>query len=439
VNRYDAIVLGAGPAGSVTAVAFARRGARVALLEADPRASGRFAGEWLHPAGVAILDHLGFRRFSDPGSGRRRGFVLVPDDSKSPIELPYQRGTHALVSEHHSFVAALRAYAVSSAGVDYYQHTRPVAIDLARRTVIARCGDQQLALSAERIVGADGQRSWLKRELGLPQAYTSPSQQAAIELRDVELPFEGFGHVVLGGPSYVLLYRVSERIVRAVFDLPRHTGWPCTAKTLWEAFGPVVPTALRRAVQSALEEGDIAWVATRRAPDRLLASGPVMFVGDSAGVVHPLTAAGMTLAFADATACAAAGSPQEYADARLRDSQVPVLLADLLYEVSIGREPLTAALRAAVFQSWRTQKAMRERTIELLALAETRATRFSRLFIEIVGREFLASIAELVAQDRDGSIPRAVFGAYMLCRAVDTPAPPRPPERSLTGIAEGPS
>jgi 2-polyprenyl-6-methoxyphenol hydroxylase-like FAD-dependent oxidoreductase len=439
VKRYDAIVLGAGPAGSVTAVAFARRGATVALVEADPRASGRFAGEWLHPAGVAILDQLGFRRFPDAEAGRRRGLVVVPHDSRPPIELPYQRGTYALVSEHHAFVGALREYAESLPGVDYYQHARPVAIDVGRRTVVARCMDQQLALSAERIVGADGQRSWLRRELGLPQAYTSPSQQAAIELRDVELPFEGFGHVVLGGPSYVLLYRVSERVVRAVFDLPRHTDSPSAAKTLWDAFGPVVPRALRRAVHSALAEGDITWVATRRAPDRVLASGPVMFVGDSAGVVHPLTAAGMTLAFADAVACATAESPEEYADGRLRDSQVPVLVADLLYEVSIGREPLTAALRAAVFESWRSQKAMRERTIDLLALAETRATRFSRLFIELVGSELLASIAAPVAQDGDGSVPRSVIGAYMLCRAVEAGAPPRAPETTLTGIAKGPS
>jgi 2-polyprenyl-6-methoxyphenol hydroxylase-like FAD-dependent oxidoreductase len=419
VKRYDAIVLGAGPAGSVTAVAFARRGARVALLEADPRSSRRFAGEWLHPAGVAILDSLGFGGFADLGFGIRRGLVVMPDDSESPIELPYQPGAHALVSEHRSFVRALRAHALSSPGVDYYEHTRAVAIEFSRRTVIARCGDQEFELSAERIVGADGQRSWLRRELGLPQDSTSPSQQAAIELLDIELPFEGFGHVVLGGPSYMLLYRLNQRSVRAVFDLPRRTGWPCTPATLWDAFGRVIPTALRRAVQSALAQGEIAWGATRRTPDRVLTRGPVMFVGDSAGVVHPLTAAGMTLGFADATACAAAGSPEEYAGARARDSQVPVLLADLLYEVSTGREPLTEALRTAVFRSLRTQQVMRERTIDLLALAETRATRFSGLFMEIAGREFLTSIAELVAQERYRSIPRPLICAYLLCRTIE--------------------
>src|SRR5438445_616784 len=53
-SRMDVAVIGAGAAGCVTALAFARRGARVLLLEAHPGASTRLAGEWLHPAGVPV-------------------------------------------------------------------------------------------------------------------------------------------------------------------------------------------------------------------------------------------------------------------------------------------------------------------------------------------------------------------------------------------------
>ena len=71
----DVAVIGAGAAGCITALAFARRGAQVLLLEAHPGASSRLAGEWLHPAGVRVLDALGLGGLADtahpPGRGSR--------------------------------------------------------------------------------------------------------------------------------------------------------------------------------------------------------------------------------------------------------------------------------------------------------------------------------------------------------------------------------
>ncbi len=52
-ERYDVGVIGGGPVGCVAALEFARRGASVLLLEANPRASQRLAGEWLHPPALA--------------------------------------------------------------------------------------------------------------------------------------------------------------------------------------------------------------------------------------------------------------------------------------------------------------------------------------------------------------------------------------------------
>jgi squalene monooxygenase len=58
-KRYDVSIIGAGPVGTVAAIAHAKRGARVLLAEAKPRAAARFAGEWLHPPGVSVLRELG--------------------------------------------------------------------------------------------------------------------------------------------------------------------------------------------------------------------------------------------------------------------------------------------------------------------------------------------------------------------------------------------
>jgi 2-polyprenyl-6-methoxyphenol hydroxylase-like FAD-dependent oxidoreductase len=89
-DTYDAVVVGAGPVGCVTALAFASRGAQVVLLEAHPAAATRLAGEWLHPAAVGVLLGLGLSPMTAP-SGRPsgRGFVIFPDDDTAPIVLPY--------------------------------------------------------------------------------------------------------------------------------------------------------------------------------------------------------------------------------------------------------------------------------------------------------------------------------------------------------------
>ena len=91
-HNYDVAVIGGGPVGSVTAIAFARRGARVIVLDADPRASRRFAGEWIHPAGVAVLDALRAGRLEKASPRAGYGFAIFPDDGREPIVMPYPRG-----------------------------------------------------------------------------------------------------------------------------------------------------------------------------------------------------------------------------------------------------------------------------------------------------------------------------------------------------------
>ncbi len=57
--RWDVAVIGGGPVGMVAALAHAHRGARVLVLEANPAASQRLAGEWLHPPARLALEQLG--------------------------------------------------------------------------------------------------------------------------------------------------------------------------------------------------------------------------------------------------------------------------------------------------------------------------------------------------------------------------------------------
>src|SRR2546425_1192756 len=84
-NDFDVAVVGAGPIGAATALAFARRGARVVIFEANPAAARRLAGEWLHPPGVEVLGRLGLDVATEAaGATFGRGFVVFPDDRSAP-------------------------------------------------------------------------------------------------------------------------------------------------------------------------------------------------------------------------------------------------------------------------------------------------------------------------------------------------------------------
>src|SRR6478609_1418134 len=155
--NYDVVIAGGGPVGSVAAVAFARRGASVLLVEADPKVSTRFAGEWLHPPGVAVLDRLRIGRLEASHARTGYGFVIIPDDGSAAIEMPYAQGT-ALACEHAGIVASLRAAVQSTAGIDWLPNARVKDID-GHVVRIDRKEGGSLEVRAERIVGADGRAS----------------------------------------------------------------------------------------------------------------------------------------------------------------------------------------------------------------------------------------------------------------------------------------
>ena len=82
---HDVVVVGAGPAGIAAAAGFAERGASVLLLEAEPNAAKRLAGEWLHPLAASHLRRLGL--LADLPAAQHaegRGFAFFSDDGGAP-------------------------------------------------------------------------------------------------------------------------------------------------------------------------------------------------------------------------------------------------------------------------------------------------------------------------------------------------------------------
>jgi len=380
--RADVAIVGAGPTGSAAALAFARRGARVALIDGHPEAARRFAGEWIHPPGVRTLAALGVatqRLAAELG----HGFAIFGDDAADPVCLPYASGVGA-ARVHHELVNTLREHACAAHGVSYLP--RHVFTTLAGNTLHLedRAHGRSVELRAERVIGADGRSSKVRDSLGASPDSTLLSYMAGLELCDVELPFEGMGHVFVGGPGPALVYRIDARRVRVCLDLPHASSAAAPRRdALYSAFQRAFPAQLHVALARALE-GRVAWAATRYRPRGFYGRGHVWLAGDALGHLHPLSGVGLTLGVMDAVA--AADAPDLVGYQRSCASHVVESLSNVLYRAFARHDASAMRIRHGLLRMLRGSPIERRRTMLLLTGEDRAGTSFAGAFLRATGR-----------------------------------------------------
>ena len=391
--RYDVAIVGAGPVGSLCALAHARKGARVALLEANPKASRRLAGEWLHPPAVRILRDIGVEVDGLPRSTEGKGFVVYPEDGSKAIVLPYKGDSQGLACEHSLLVSRLREAIGNEVNADFIPQARVNAVEDERLTFAIGGADR--TLTASRIVGADGRASIVRKSLDLSTKPTFCSRMLGITLRDASLPFEGFGHVVLGGPGPVFIYRLAADCVRVIVDVPLDLWAPRDRiGFLVESYAGLLPETLGSAFAVALRTGQFDAAANQLRPRVSYGNSQRVLIGDAAGHYHPITAVGMTLGFGDALALAEGGEFREFVARRFRATSSPEFLAMSLYEVFTDHRVEAAALRQAIYRGWRAQSGYRDRTVRILACEDRSAIRLCLAFFSTTARAIARGIPQ---------------------------------------------
>ena len=390
--HYDIAVVGGGPVGCFCALAHARAGAQVALLEANPKASSRLAGEWLHPPAVRMLRDVGLNLDAHPGSSPGKGFVVMPEDRSAPIVLPYPGGTLGIACEHAELVSGLRKALEDEPGVDYHVGARVRAVEDGG--LVFACDGGERSLRAGRIVGADGRSSIVRRSLGLSTTRLTCSRMIGLVIEDATLPFEGYGHVLLGGPGPVLMFRLDAGRVRVVVDVPLDHWTPeDRIGLLGDSYADLLPESVRPGFVAAVREGRFKAAANELRPRSTYGTSRRVLVGDAAGHYHPLTAVGLTLGFGDALALAEGReSFDDFTVRRAGATRAPELLAMALYEVFADHRIEAASLRQAVYRKWRVSAGARERTMRLLACEDTSATRLGIAFYDMVAGAVAAAL-----------------------------------------------
>jgi geranylgeranyl reductase family protein len=287
VERYDAIVVGAGPAGSATAIRLARGGARVLLADRAPFPRDKPCGGGLTgravrelPVDVApviedVVQNVELRL------GYRRRLVRR---SEVPLVLMTQRRRlDALLAEQAAAAGAVFRDGVTVEGLT-------VGPDGATLTIGGERASARVVVAADGVNGALAHAAGLHGGVvyGIALEGNGPLRAGQRGCATIELG------VVPGGYGWV-------------FPKAEHANYGVGG---WAAEGPRLREHLRRLCDAhGVDARALTDLHGRRLPMRTsrgARSGPVLLVGDAAGLVDPLSGDGIYEALGSARLAAAA-------------------------------------------------------------------------------------------------------------------------------------
>ena len=380
----DVAIVGGGPVGCATALAFAKTGARVCLIDAGTH-STRLAGEWLHPTGAGVLADLGVDlAASGVPHALGRGFAIFPKGGE-PIVLPYVGGEVGVGCQHHLLVEASRKVIATQPEITLLAGCRVAEVARGGVTAVTADRGETVRVAAPLVVGADGRQSVVRQALGYSGACQPLSYMAGVLVDATALPFTEFGNVFLGGPGPVLAFRVDATQARVCIDVPAdRVAWIRKPAELMAAYRATMPRGIADACAEALATAPPSVAANQWLRRRQYGRAGVALVGDAVGHCHPLCAVGMSVGFMDAVTLARSKSVEEYASTRRAGGRVPELLSMGLYDLFASSDAGSAELREAVYHLWRTSPAARRDTMRLLAVRETRRAALGVTFARLL-------------------------------------------------------
>ncbi len=305
MRGWDVIIVGAGPAGSTTALLLARTGVRVLLLDRARFPRHKACSEYLSPATTAVLERLGagvLEQVEGAAHAKLYGMKVVAPDGTAMCgrftsghghapPRPYSFALSRAAFDSILLRAAQREGAVVHQGVaveDLLWDGGTVA------GVVVRSGDGQRATrNASIVVGADGLHSVIARRLGLVR--TSPPRRVAFTAHVADVAgVDGVGELHVGADGYVGLGPIGGGVTTVALVVPlarvqrRARDFRADFFTELERYpGLAGRFDRRRMVREVLATGPFAQWSRRPVADGAL------LVGDAADFFDPFTGQGI--------------------------------------------------------------------------------------------------------------------------------------------------
>ncbi len=343
MTSWDAVVVGAGPAGSATALLLARAGAHVLLLDRARFPRDKPCSEYLSPETTRVLERLGggvVEAVAAASHARLTGMKVVAPSGAEMVgrfDRTGERFSFALPRTSFDTIlrrAAEAAGAVVREGVkvqDLVYDRGAVGGVVARETYRARV-----------VVGADGLRSIVARRCG--GVRTSPPRRVAFTAHVSDVAgVTDVGEMHIGRSGYVGMGPIGGGVTTVALVVPVRSLKQRPHPDFFEALdrfpGLTGRFDPRRIVRRIIATGPFAqWSRASVAP-----GGGALLVGDAADFFDPFTGQGIYSALRGAELAAAAvtdalttgASLRAYARAR-RTAFTGKWLLERLIAVGVG-------------------------------------------------------------------------------------------------------
>ena len=365
-DRHDVVIVGGGLVGASLAIALARQGVEVGLVEAAP--AGQMPAVFdqrnlsFAAATVNALTALGvMQQLRTPTAPIRRIHISRQGDfGRVRLEAQdYGRATFGQVVVARDFGEALEARLDGLSGLTRYRPARFVGFapdEAGHRALRIADAEGERTLHARLVVAADGTRSAVREALGIGVDEHDYGQTLFIaRVRATQAP-DGTAYERLGDDGPTALLPRGDRHWGVVHGVAREQAETVAAldDAAWLArLQRAVGWRIGRLVASGERS---AYSIVRVVAQRLVADRAVV-LGNAAQTIHPIGAQGFNLGLRDALTLAeeiargddpgAASRLAAYAARRREDRERTLAFSDGLARLTANPSPLLKPVRSA--------------------------------------------------------------------------------------------
>jgi len=301
-SKFDVAIIGAGPAGSSAAIALARCGYAVALLEKERFPREKLCGDFINPINLPLLRELGVQQEILTADHERVSAFRITSFLSGEAEVPLP----------HNDREVAFGLGVSRASLDYLlqqQAGRQGAVlfqgaaikDLQRSSSRWRLRIEQTGavqeLHAHILIGADGRNSWVAHRVGLASGAAMQGCAIGFQRRFRSArPAGGKVEIHLFPGGYAGMLGIGNGIINLALAVRKEAlAKRSASESLWNDRLPQNPH-LKEFLRTAEPMGESRSVYPVYFTPRRAVGDGVLLAGDAARVSEPVTGEGVYFA-----------------------------------------------------------------------------------------------------------------------------------------------